>query len=109
MEEQINNIEELVIEQDTDRDFTQEEIDLINAHNDRIIRSPEYQATVIYENYIRNDNSYMDGPAKKRLRKEILRNAKKGRYKKIFTEEYIEETKRVALEELREYRNSLKK
>lgn len=80
--------------------LTPEQIELLNSHNDRIIRSPEYQAMVIYENYMRTAaNPYMDGPAKKRLRKEILRNAKKGKYKKIFTEEYIEETKRIALEE----------
>ena len=54
------------------------------------IKKPEVQAQIIYENYLRNTDIIFTGPEKRKLRREILANAKKGRYKKMFDEEFIQ-------------------
>ena len=48
---------------------------------------PNVQAQVLYENYINHTNRIMDGTEKRRLRREFLRNAKKGKYNKMFYNE----------------------
>ena len=51
--------------------------------------SYEEQAKIVFENYIRNTNRLLSGKEKRRLMRECLRNAKKGRYEYMFDEEKI--------------------
>ena len=62
---------------------------LIDEHNKRVIKSPEYQAKVIFDQYIANAQSqgiYYTGPQKKAMYKQMIRKAKKGRYNYLFDE-----------------------
>lgn len=63
---------------------------LIDEHNKRVMKSPEYQARVIYEQHItaaQQQGIYYRGFQKKAIYKQILRKAKKGRYDYLFDEE----------------------
>ena len=63
---------------------------LITEHNTRVINSPEYQAKIVFEQYIANAISqgvYYSGSQKRSIYKQILRKAKKGRYKSMFDED----------------------
>ena len=44
----------------------------------------EVQAQIIFDNYMNNTNRLMSGKEKRRLYRECLRNAKKGRYNYMF-------------------------
>lgn len=48
------------------------------------IPSYEVQAQIIFDNYMNNTNRLMSGKEKRRLYRECLRNAKKGRYNYMF-------------------------
>lgn len=57
--------------------------------------NPEVQAEIILDNYLRNRNYIVSGKERRNLKREFLRNAKKGKYKKMFTQlinESMEET-----------------
>lgn len=62
---------------------------LIDEHNRRVMQSPEFQAQVMYDNYLRTTPGIFDGKTKRRLRKQFLREAKKGKFKRFFDEEMI--------------------
>lgn len=49
--------------------------------------TPDEQAQIIFENYIRNTQRFLSGKEKRRLLRECQRNAKKGRYEYMFDEE----------------------
>lgn len=59
----------------------------IDEHNRRILQSPEFKAQVMYENYIKG--KILDGKTKRRLRKQFLRDAQKGRFDYLFDPEKI--------------------
>ena len=42
---------------------------IIEEHNKRVMQSPEFKAQVMYENYI--SGQILDGPTKRRLRKQF--------------------------------------
>ncbi len=60
---------------------------MIDEHNRRVMQSPEFKAHVMYENYIRGQ--ILDGKTKRRLRKQFLREAKKGKFDYLFDPEKI--------------------
>jgi hypothetical protein len=47
---------------------------------------PEVQAEIVLDNYLKNKGYIVSGKEKRMLRREFLRNAKKGKYKKLFLE-----------------------
>jgi hypothetical protein len=49
--------------------------------------TPDEQAQIVFENYIRNTQRLLSGKEKRRLLRECQRNAKKGRYEYMFDEE----------------------
>lgn len=65
----------------------QERQRIINEHNARIMKSPEYRAQVVFENYIRTCGRVLSGQEKRNLKRQFLRNAKKGMYDYLFDEE----------------------
>lgn len=76
---------------------------LIAEHNKRVMQSPEYKAIVVYNNFIKSASYIMTGPQKRKLYRECLRNAKKGKYDYLFDEEKIrkrEERERAKFEKL---------
>jgi len=76
---------------------------LIDEHNKRVMKSPEFKAQVMYDNYIRTCGKILDGPTKRRLRKQFLRDAKKGKYDYLFDPEKIakrQERERAKFEKL---------
>lgn len=66
----------------------QEERRLIEEHNKRVRESPEFKAQVVFNQYLKQ-NPYMSGKDKRRLLRECLKNAKRGRYDYMFDEEKI--------------------
>ena len=70
---------------------------IIDEHNQRIMKSPEFKAQVMYENYLRTCGRILDGPAKRRIRKQFLRDAKNGKFDYLFDPEKI--SKRHAREQ----------
>ena len=70
---------------------------IIDEHNQRIMKSPEFKAQVMYENYLRTCGRILDGPAKRRIRKQFLRDAKNGKFDYLFDPEKI--AKRQAREQ----------
>lgn len=50
----------------------------------------EIQAQIVFENYMKNSNRLLSGKEKRRLYRECLRNAKKGRYVSMFDPEKIQ-------------------
>ena len=61
------------------------------------MKSPEFKAQVMYENYLRTCGRILDGPAKCRIRKQFLRDAKNGKFDYLFDPEKI--AKRQAREQ----------
>lgn len=49
--------------------------------------TPDEQAQIVFENYIRNTQRFLSGKEKRHLLRECQRNAKKGRYEYMFDEE----------------------
>lgn len=49
----------------------------------------EIQAQIVFNNYMNNANRLMSGKEKRRLFRECLRNAKKGKYEYMFDKEKI--------------------
>ena len=70
---------------------------IIDEHNQRIMKSPEFKAQVMYENYLRTCGIILDGPTKRRIRKQFLRDAKNGKFDYLFDPEKI--AKRQAREQ----------
>jgi hypothetical protein len=66
----------------------QEEQRIIDEHNKRVRESPEFKAQVVFNQYVQK-NPYMSGKDKRRLLRECLKNAKKGKYDYLFDEEKI--------------------
>ena len=66
----------------------QEQQRIIDEHNRRVRESPEFKAQIVFNQYLQQ-NPYLSGQEKRRLRKECLKNAKKGRYDYLFDEEKI--------------------
>lgn len=66
----------------------QEERRIIEAHNRRVMQSPEFKAQVVFNQYLKQ-NPYMSGKDKRRLLRECIKNAKRGRYDYMFDEEKI--------------------
>lgn len=66
----------------------QEEQRIIDEHNKRVRESPEFKAQVVFNQYTQQ-NPYMSGKDKRRLLRECLKNAKKGKYDYLFDEEKI--------------------
>ena len=66
----------------------QEEQRIIDEHNKRVRESPEFKAQVVFNQYAQQ-NPYMSGKDKRRLLRECLKNAKKGKYDYLFDEEKI--------------------
>ena len=80
-------VSEIPYEEVTPEDEKQK---LITEHNTRIIKSPEYQAKIVFEQYIGNaiaQGIYYSGSQKKTIYRQILRKAKKGRYMSMFDED----------------------
>lgn len=65
----------------------QERQRIINEHNARIMKSPEYRAQVVFENYVQTCGRILSGQEKRNLKRQFLRNAKKGMYDYLFDEE----------------------
>ena len=66
--------------------------EVIDAHNSEVMKNPEYQALYMYQNYIHEQESqgrYLSGKQKRAVRRDFLRKAKKGKFKHIFDEEFI--------------------
>lgn len=78
-------------------DSLTEQQKLIDEHNRRVVQTPEFKAQVMYENYINTCGMILDGPAKRRLKKQLLREAKKGKFDYMFDPEKI--AKREAREQ----------
>jgi hypothetical protein len=53
-------------------------------NTENIYPTPEEQAEILVQNYINSSNIYINGRERRKLKREFLRNAKKGKYKKIF-------------------------
>ena len=53
-------------------------------------KTPEYKAAVVFQNHVKSIGRPMSGKELRALRRECLRNAKKGKYDKFFSKEYIE-------------------
>lgn len=62
---------------------------LIEEHNKRIMASPEYKASVVFNNYLATTQYILSGPQKRSLYRKFLREAKRGRYDYLFDEEKI--------------------
>lgn len=63
---------------------------IVNEHNERVKKSPEFQARVLADQYISNayqNGIYLTGPQKKHVYKKFLAKAKKGRFNYMFDEE----------------------
>lgn len=50
----------------------------------------EVQAQIVFDNYMNNANRFMSGKEKRRLYRECLRNAKKGKYNYMFDPEKMQ-------------------
>lgn len=63
---------------------------IIEEHNERVRKSPEYQAQILANQYIanaRNSGIYYNGAQRKGIYKKFLRQAKKGKFNYLFDEE----------------------
>lgn len=62
------------------------------TYAEHMAKSPVYQAEVMYNNYIRSGSGprFMSGQQKRSLKREFLRNARKGKYHKFFDQIYVE-------------------
>jgi len=80
---------ESLINNDTSSD-TNMQVDQAAAEFERrrkYFMDPNVQAEIVYTNFIRNQKQPFSGKELRRLRREFLKNAKKGRYMHIFKEE----------------------
>lgn len=48
------------------------------------IPTPEEQAEILLQNYVNSSDIYINGRERRKLKRELLRNAKKGMYKRVF-------------------------
>jgi len=55
----------------------------------KLRNTPEFKASVVFQNYVKAAGRPMSGKEKRALKRECLRNAKKGKYDKLFDEEAI--------------------
>lgn len=78
----------VALDHDAEIERKMEEQRIIDEHNRRVAQSPEYKAKIVYDSYVQN-NPLMSGQEKRRLRKECLRLAKKGKYDYLFDPEKI--------------------
>lgn len=46
--------------------------------------TPEEQAEILLQNYINSSQVYINGRDRRKMKRELLRNAKKGKYKRVF-------------------------
>lgn len=53
----------------------------------RFLMNPANQANIILKNYCESSDVHISRGKRRELHREFLRNAKKGKYKKMFTEE----------------------
>ena len=62
------------------------------TYAEHMAKSPVYQAEVMYNNYIRSSSGprVMSGQQKRSLKREFLRNARKGKYNNFFDQIYVE-------------------
>ena len=51
---------------------------------EQLVNTPEFKATVMFNNYVKSSPKILSGREKRTLFRECLRNAKKGRYDHIF-------------------------
>lgn len=51
---------------------------------EQLVNTPEFKATVMFNNYVKSSPRILSGREKRTLFRECLRNAKKGRYDYIF-------------------------
>ena len=65
-----------------------EEQRIIDEHNRRVAQTPEFKGQVVFNSYVQN-NPYMTGKEKRRLLRECIKNAKKGKYDYLFDPEKI--------------------
>lgn len=70
-------------------DSEEERQRIIDEHNRRVMQSPEFQAEYMYNNYLRTCGQILDGQTRRRLKKQFLHNAKKGKFKRFFDPEMI--------------------
>ena len=61
---------------------------IIDEHNRRVRETPEFKAQIVFNQYLQS-NPYLTGQQKRRLYRECLLNAKKGRYDYMFDPEKI--------------------
>lgn len=59
---------------------------------EQLVKSPQFQARIMFENYIESESSkrFISGQEKKRLKRVFLKNAQKGKYKKFFDQDFID-------------------
>jgi len=63
---------------------------------------PENQAEIVLQNYLMNHKDfYPTGHQKRMLKRQFVREAKKGKYKRIFAEELTERTYEEALQNIK--------
>jgi hypothetical protein len=56
----------------------------MESNTENIFPTPEEQAEILLQNYVNSSEIYINGRERRKLKREFLRNAKKGKYKKIF-------------------------
>ncbi len=85
----ISNQDEVsTFDYDEEIERKKEEQRIIDEHNRRVSQTPEYKAQIVFNSYVQN-NPYLSGQEKRRLKKECLRLAKKGKYDYLFDPEKI--------------------
>lgn len=57
-----------------------------------IVKTPAFQADMMFNNYMKSGNApkYLSGSQKRQLKRQLLRNARAGKYNHIFNQEYSE-------------------
>jgi hypothetical protein len=55
-----------------------------NVINQNTYPTPEEQAEILLQNYVNSSNVYINGRERRKMKRELLRNAKKGKYKRVF-------------------------
>lgn len=84
-DEKNNQTEELLEEEVVPTDQEKEKI--MAQHDIRMLKSPDYQAFVMFQNYIRTCRRALSGKEKRNIYRDFLRKAKKGRYNHLFDPE----------------------
>ena len=89
-----------------DTDGTMIDFDGINEEQERENRfvffmNPYNQAEILFQNYINsNPDMILSGKQKRNLKREFLKNAKKGKYKKLFMKQVDPQTDEKAFKKL---------